>query len=342
MAKKIDIKSIKKIAVLQTAFLGDIALSLPLFQELKRLTNSSLCLITTPLGAEIGSVSPFIDEIIVYDKRGKHKGLKGIKDLSKLIKSKGFELGISLHRSFRSSLLFYLTDIPFTIGYNTSSLSFLYRKKNKYFSNLHEIQRNLSFIKHFFDDYDLHYPKPKVELPELKVKLPESFIVIAPGSVWKTKRWLPSHFNELVKLFEKDGKNIILLGGKADSHICKKVRAGTNAIDLSGSFSIPESISIMSKAELIITNDSAPTHFAYLSNTPTLTIYGPTSPIFGFAPVGKYDRVVSKYLECSPCEIHGSNKCPIGTHECMTSITPEEVFLNANEILEETNSQTSS
>lgn len=340
MAKKINIKSIKKIVILQTAFLGDIALAMPLFQELKRLSDCHLTFITTPPGAHIASVSPFIDEIIVFDKRKAHKGFDGLKMLANDLKKKNFDLAFCLHRSLRSTFLLKLSGIKTIIGYKKAQMSFLYNYKNNYISYFHSIKRNLTFLRFLVDEYEIKIPKPVINFIEVNFELPKSFIAIAPGSVWKTKRWLPSHFNELVRLFEKDGKNVILLGGKADSHICKEVKAGTNAIDLSGSFSIPESISIMSKAELVITNDSAPTHFAYLSNTPTLTIYGPTSPIFGFAPVGKYDRVVSKDLECSPCEIHGSNKCPIGTHECMKSLTPEEVFRNAYEILEEINSQT--
>jgi heptosyltransferase-2 len=83
----------------------------------------------------------------------------------------------------------------------------------------------------------------------------------------------------------------------------------------------------MQKAKMVITNDSGPIHFAGLAKCPTIAIFGPTTPKFGFAPTGVNDIIIeNKNLKCRPCAIHGSNSCPLGTHECMTSILPDLVY----------------
>ena len=66
---------------------------------------------------------------------------------------------------------------------------------------------------------------------------------------------------------------------------------------------------------------------AGLTNCPVVTIFGPTSPIFGFAPSGDNDLVIQNNdLKCRPCHIHGLNECPVKNFECMKSIKSEYVF----------------
>jgi heptosyltransferase II len=73
---------------------------------------------------------------------------------------------------------------------------------------------------------------------------------------------------------------------------------------------------------VVVSNDSAFTHMASLLAVPTATIFGPTIPEFGFAPLAPRSVVLqNNTLRCRPCTAHGSKQCPISTHECMTSIT---------------------
>jgi heptosyltransferase-2 len=91
---------------------------------------------------------------------------------------------------------------------------------------------------------------------------------------------------------------------------------------------------IIKFSSLVITNDSSPTHFASIFNIPTITIYGPTSPSFGFYPLADNSIVIEKMsVKCRPCSIHGKNKCPQKHFECMKNINPEIVFENVKKLL---------
>ncbi len=83
----------------------------------------------------------------------------------------------------------------------------------------------------------------------------------------------------------------------------------------------------MSRAAVLVTNDSAPLHVAAAVGTPIVAIFGPTVPAFGFAPRGPRDAVVEHPdLPCRPCSAHGPRTCPLGHHRCMKEIAVDQVL----------------
>ncbi|MBL8007853.1 MAG: glycosyltransferase family 9 protein, partial [Ignavibacteria bacterium] len=187
-----------KILILQTAFLGDVILTLPLLNVLKKnFPGSEIDFLCIPETSEILINNSCISEIIPYDKR--KSGLYGLFELIVKLKKKNYDLIISPHRSYRSSVISYLSSPLRSIAFDISSLSFLYSDKVEYMKNKHEIIRNLNLLKPiginvneivrpglFISDNE----KRKIDCVfyEHKVKPDEKFIVIAPGSVWFTKR----------------------------------------------------------------------------------------------------------------------------------------------------------
>ena len=95
-----------------------------------------------------------------------------------------------------------------------------------------------------------------------------------------------------------------------------------------------ESAELIKRSDLLITNDSAPLHIANSVGTDVIGIFGATIPAFGFFPYGKRDIVFeTNGLKCRPCSIHGGNKCPIGTFECMLKIKEEAILESVKKIL---------
>ena len=102
-----------------------------------------------------------------------------------------------------------------------------------------------------------------------------------------------------------------------------------------------ELVSLLESAELIrrcqaaLTNDSAPCHLAVSVGTPVVAIFGPTVPAFGFAPYGPHNQIVEiTDLDCRPCSIHGTRKCPKKHFLCMKRITVHEVIETLNPFLD--------
>ena len=150
-----NIKKFKHICIIQTAFLGDVALTLPLAEAIKRESpDTFLSFVTTSQAADVVSSSPYIDLVIPFHKRTEHKGLSGVRHLSSLLKEKSVDCIIAPHRSLRTTLITYLTKPEYSVGFDKSILSCVFKKRIKYYLHQHEIERNLNLLTGFSNKFD--------------------------------------------------------------------------------------------------------------------------------------------------------------------------------------------
>ena len=74
---------------------------------------------------------------------------------------------------------------------------------------------------------------------------------------------------------------------------------------------------------LFVTNDSGPMHVAAAYQVPTVAIFGPTKYKETSQWMNEKSKIVRHEMDCSPCM---KRECPLGHHECMTTITADEVI----------------
>lgn len=337
----------KKILIVQTAFLGDVILTLPMLQSIKKnFPDSSIDFLCIPGTAGVLKNNPYLSEVVMYDKR--NSGIKGFAKLVRKLKSKKYDFLISPHRSYRTSVISYLSSAGQTISFQNSSLNFLYDVITNYDGSVHEIKRNLNLLKAIgIEENEIVRPelfpgegdKEKAEsfFKGKNISSQDKIIAIAPGSVWFTKRFPAEKFVKVCDLLNDDLHKIILIGGHADRFVSEfilKNSLNKNIIDATGNFSILESAELIRRSDLLITNDSAPLHIANAVGTKVIAIFGATIPQFGFYPFGKDDVIIeTSGLNCRPCSIHGGNKCPINTFVCMKSISEEKIILEVSRML---------
>ena len=332
----------ERILVIQTAFLGDVLLTLPVAHHLKKINPAYKVsfLIKKELN-QVREIYNGIDEYILIDKS---KYLTSIFEVVKKIKNR-FDVVISPHRSARSALISYLSNSRIRISFDRASLNFLYSHLVIYRKELHEIQRNLSLLSYFKNNIDW---KEKIKLNLDDYIYNDKFmswktnkdkiVVIAPGTVWETKRYPEYYFSVVINKLIEDGFRVVLIGSNDDFEIGlkieKNIKAQNYLLNLIGKLSLKESVSLINLSDLLICNDSAPTHMGVFTNTPVLTIYGSTVPEFGFYPFRNFDRFVQiENLYCKPCGIHGHKECPEKHFKCMIDLKPEIVYQNASEML---------
>ncbi|MEO8209109.1 MAG: glycosyltransferase family 9 protein [bacterium] len=337
----------KNILVIQTAFLGDVILTLPLVRIFKKnFPDSKIDFLCIPKTSELLTNNPYVNEVIVYDK--KNSGIKGFTNLIKSLRNKNYDLLISPHRSFRTSLISYLSSSKKTISFDKSSLNFLYDITVPYIDNIHEIQRNQKLLE------PIGIIENEITRPELfpgekditridrlfsenNIFPHEKLVSIAPGSVWFTKRFPKEKFIKLCDSLESTGVKIFLIGGNDDQYLSGYILKNSlnkNIINVTGNLSILESAELIRRSSLLITNDSAPLHIANAFETNVIAIFGATIPAFGFYPFGRNDIVFeTNGLSCRPCSIHGGNECPIGTFVCMMNIKEEKISERAIKML---------
>jgi heptosyltransferase-2 len=164
---------------------------------------------------------------------------------------------------------------------------------------------------------------------------PRPVVAIAPGSTWPTKRWGTAHFAELVDVLVSTGAAVVLVGGGEDRTVAEEIGQERNGIlNLCGKLTPLQSSEVLARCRVLVSNDSAPVHLASARGLPCIVLYGPTAPTLGFAPLGNHHVLIeNKQLGCRPCTPHGGVRCPIGTHECMTSIGVAEVLQQVQRFL---------
>lgn len=328
--------------IVQTAFLGDVVIALSMAQSLKQYDSTCrVVFVTTPAGAEFASFVPEIDEVVVYDKRNSHKGLSGIAALAKTLRSMRIDVLFAPHRSFRTSFLCALSGATKTIGFTNNSLSWLYSFVVPYNAASPEHVRNHALLAFWNENVPLRKTRfsdgeiaQQYEHVIQSFELPKKYVALAPGSVWATKRYPTASYAEIVKTLVANGIECITVGSSADAEQCRALeKAG--ARNVCGKTTLQEFVGIVAGAEIVIGNDSSPTHVANAVNTPVVCIFGPTVPAFGFAPTGEKDIVVENLeLDCRPCSPHGTASCPRHHFKCMNDVAPATVVEAALNVME--------
>lgn len=337
---KIEKKKEKnKILVIQTAFLGDLILTLPLIKEIKeKLPKAHISVLVRKENKESVEKIKEIDEII-EDKKKTAGFFEELSRLVNIIKTKKFDIAIIPHRSIRSALIAYLSGIPVRIGFNIKPSSFFYTHKVPFTWMLHDSERNMMLLSPLIKSEKIEFPSLVSEENSIMeaVKKLKFKIGINPSSVWETKRWPYYKFALLInRIFETYRVPVIITGSQKEKQHIQKITdmlEPDRYIDLSGKTSLNDLIHLISHLDVYITNDSGPMHIAAATSTAVIAIFGPTTKELGFFPLGKNSKVIETDLKCRPCRLHGSKKCPHNHFLCMKLISVDEVFKEISKIL---------
>ena len=155
-------------------------------------------------------------------------------------------------------------------------------------------------------------------------------VALAPGSVGASKRW--SYYPQAARLLVDHGFAVWVVGGPAEKALADEIAAvgGPGVRDLTGT-DLRNGILAMAAANLAISNDSGLMHIAAALGTPTMGIFGPTSP-YHWAPLnGLAATVQTKTMPpCQPCH---RPVCSMNEHRCMRHIAASDVAGIAERVL---------
>lgn len=332
----------EKILVIQTAFLGDVILTLPLIQSLKKIKpNTEIDFLCIPDTANVLENHPSINRVIKYDKMGKQKTEKFF-DVLLHLRDYKYDYILCPHRSVRSALLTYFSKASNRIGFDRNALSFLLTNKIPYIKNEHEINRNLEFIKAIQSldkNYEKILQKPNLYPSESDFKFTEKLInesgvsgntvSFAPCSKWFTKQLTINKSIEVISELTRNHLNVILIGGAEDFEFCREAERNTNSRQLKnfcGRLTPLQSYLMIKSTSVLITVDSAAQHLGAASGVPIILIYSSTDSSFGFYPLtSEFEIIQNEKLTCRPCTDHGRKKCPLGHFNCINELSASEI-----------------
>ena len=320
--------------VVQTSFLGDSVLTTPLLAQLAN--RGPVDVVTTPAAAALLANHPAVRTVIPYDKRGDDRGLIGLWLLARRLRETGYDVAFLAQGSWRSAALALLAGVPARVGFATSAGRWLYTKRVAYRDDLHHAARLLMLARPNGREPTPEELRPSLApgateraevdafLRERGVGPGDRLVAVAPGSVWGTKRW--PYYPQLAQALG-DAARVVVVGSGADTPLATEILASApGALDATGALALLASAELIGRCGVLVTNDSAPLHLASAMGTPTVAIFGPTVPAFGFGPLAPRSEVVGhEALPCRPCDRHGPQRCPLGHHRCMRELPPSVV-----------------
>ena len=291
-----------KILIIHTAFIGDIVLSTPLIQRLKDMyPDSVIDYLTLPANKSIIDNNPNLNEIILYDKKGKDKGIRGFFRILKILKEKKYDYAVIPHRFIRSIALAKLAEIPKIVGFDVASGAWMLDKKVHYDMKKHEVERLLDLVDYEGERIPIRiYPtdENKMKIRNILEKsgyeeATQKIIVVAPGSQRPEKMWPIEKYREVIQRLSEDSKNVIVItGSKVEKGLPLKFYK-RNVIDLRGEINLLEFSALLSYTDVVVGNDSSPIHIASGFEKPfVIGIFGPGKRSLGFFPWKEKSNVI--------------------------------------------------
>ena len=314
--------NLDRILVIQTAFLGDVILATPIWENIHAAYPHAQIDVVVKKGNEsLLTGHPFLHQVFIFDKRNK---VKNLWNLGKTLRSQQYDLVINLQRFASSGILTLLTRGKESRGFQKNPLSLFFSKRypHEMKPDWHEVDRNLCLISDLVTA-PIRRPQlfpSKDDLNSVQIYQDDPYCCLAPTSVWFTKQAPLEIWLELIEKLSQTKEQIFLLGAPSDRAYLDEIVKNTRTpqvINLAGQLSLLQSAALMAGAKHNYVNDSGPLHLASATNAPVSAFFCSTVPEFGFGPLSDHSDIIEvKNLDCRPCGLHGHKACPKGHFKC--------------------------
>jgi len=339
----------RKIFVRATNWIGDGVMMTPALGAIREtFPEAEIVVAANPLVAQLLTPHPWCDRILVYDRRGRHRGLAGFLRFVRELRAERFELAILLQKAFEAALLAFLAGVPKRLGFSSDGRRLLLTASTPLTSALreqHHSRHYLEMLRTFgitggTGDVRLALSDEERQWAARQLG-PGEWVAVNPGAAYgSAKRWYPERFAGVAEALSAEfGLRVVLVGGPGEMEIGRDIESAmsTPPLNLIGRTSVREMMAILAGCALMVTNDSGPMHVAGAFAVPIVAIFGPTDHTTTYPWTPRY-KVVRAETWCAPCL---KRECPYG-HECMLAVRVEDVVEAARSLLQAPSPQASS
>lgn len=341
-----------KIMIRAANWVGDAIMTTPVIRAVrKNFPKSTITVLAKPWVIPVYENNPYVDKILIYDNKGRHKRGFGTLRLSKNLRGHEFDLAVLMQNAFEAGLISFLGGIKERLGYNTDGRTLLLNRSitlNPALKKGHLIDYYLGILKGacLADDgrsLDLFLSESDRDfathfLATRKFDLSRPVIGINPGATGGTaKRWFPERYAKVCqKLASEYNVKILIFGGPADVELGDYIAglSKESAVNIAGTTSLGQAFALIETCSLFITNDSGLMHAAAALNINQAALIGSTDFI-ATSPSNKNSIMVRVPVPCSPCL---KDVCPTD-HQCMDKISVDMVMETCKALLKKDSQQ---
>jgi heptosyltransferase-2 len=330
----------RPILIVPYMWIGDFVRGHSVVRVLKqRWPNRPVDLLTTSLCAPLVDYMPGVRSGIVCDLPRSRLALARQWGLARQFKAAGYGTALVLPRTWKSALAPALAGIPERVGFvGEARFGLINRWRWGEKALPRFIDKNAALALPDGSPLPPEWPVPQLKVPagqiapwrEAKGLGTRPAVALAPGSVGASKRW--TYYAEAARLLARQGLEVWVVGGGAEKAMAAEIVAagGAGVRDLTGT-DLRNGILAMAAAAVAISNDSGLMHIAAALGTPTMGIFGPTSP-YHWAPLNGLAATVQTKTPppCQPCH---RPVCTMNDHRCMRDIPASDVVAIAERVM---------
>lgn len=333
-----------KILVIRLSAIGDVAMTIPVIYSAARanpgdtftvLTQAFLIplFINRPPNVEITGINTF----------GAEKSLGGLLRFARAYATYDFDVVIDLHRVLRTRIICLLFRLKgkkiFSLDKARKERRRLTRQHRKRLQPLRPVvqryadvfqRARLSCPDAFRSLFSEQQPARLDAIEDFTGRKEGRWIGIAPFARHQGKIYPLGNMEKVVAaLSQRHGVSIFLFGGRDSEKETLRAWAERypNVRNVAGRFGLDNELALLSRLDVLLCMDSANMHFASLTNTPVVSIWGATHPYAGFYGYRQNPaNAVQLDLPCRPCSIYGQKPCHRGDWACLTQIPPENIL----------------
>jgi heptosyltransferase II len=306
-----------------------------------RFPDRPVDVLSTTLCAPLADYMPGVRRAVVVDLPRKRLAFAQHRALAERLRKESYGTALIMPKTWKSALAPFLAGIPERTGL-VGEARFIVLNDVRFARG--KLPRMVDECAAMALPADAGLP-PDWPAPELKVPAAEASawrdkhglnapdrpaVAFAPGAVGPAKRWPAAAYAALARRLLADGFAVWVVGGPGEKAQAQEIVGDTAARDLTGT-DLREAILALAAASVAISNDSGLVHVAAALGTPSIGIFGPTSP-WHWAPLNPLAATIQAQTElpCRPCH---KPVCRLGHHRCMVDIAPDEVYSAARRAL---------
>jgi heptosyltransferase-2 len=293
--------------------------------------------LSTTLCRPLADYMPDVRQAIVVDLPRKRLAFAEHKALAVRLAQERYGTALIMPRTWKAALAPYLAGVPERVGWLgelrfglLNDLRFGERKRARMIDQCAALALPADATA------PTNWPLPELQVPDTEVKgwrerlgLTDGVggtVALAPGAVGPSKRWTVQGYAEVARRLTAQGVAVWVLGGPNEAALARQIIAGAGPLarDLTGP-ELRSAILALAAADAAISNDSGLLHVAAAIGTPTIGIFGPTSP-WHWAPLNPIAATVVQTIEILPCQPCHRPTCRVRHHRCMRNISSEQIL----------------
>jgi heptosyltransferase III len=336
----------KNLLIVRTDRIGDVILSLPLVQAIKKhYPDSRITFLMREYTKALAEGNPFIDEILLLKTRG-DKVLIG--DNVKEISSRNFDTVIIVYPTFVTALILFLSGIKNRIGTGYRWYSFLFNNKiyeHRKYAEKHELEYNFSLLsligikeiseedksKFYLKKNPAAHSKVTDIIRSKGIDFNKIIIIVHPGSGGSSVDLPMDKYRELISLITSNFDcQVVITGSSSETEKCQTLVVNHGVINLAGAFNLAELVALIDLSVIFISNSTGPLHIAAALGKYVIGFYPKVKACSAerWGPYTDKGYIFTPEIECDNCTVEQCLKL-----NCMSSIDIIKVFEKIKKIL---------